>query len=151
MPRSVAHTLTYVNHWPALGVRNRPAKHLMHNRRRIAFTQEQEAEQIARRVALGPLEVAMRYLPGSLLQVNQQGCDGIGNHRALCLNYAVPADAAGRHLQRALELGSVAELYFEEIEALIRGQAVPVADLTVHQIEGLAGFVVRPARNQTDH
>ena len=44
----------------------------------VAFAEEEEADQVADGVALGPTEVGVRHLAGALLQFDRQRGDGVG-------------------------------------------------------------------------
>src|SRR5271156_1963431 len=97
-----------MNNGTAPGVLNGAAEHFMGNRRRVPFAEKDVAEEICDRIALGPTEVCMRDIPCSLLQFNEQGRDGICNHRAAGKENTVPALLSSVHSQRILKFRRIA-------------------------------------------
>ena len=63
----------------------------------VAAAEEQVAEQVAERVALGPLEVAVRAYAGGVAQGEQDRGDGVGRGGALGAQDPVAADLDAAH------------------------------------------------------
>ena len=53
------------------------AQHFARDRRRVAFAERQELQQVDDRVAFGPAEVGVRDLSGLVADVEQQRGDGV--------------------------------------------------------------------------
>src|SRR5215218_6545735 len=74
-------------------------QNLVGNRRGISLPEQDETEQVRDGVALCPPEVAVRGLAGGVPQVEQEGCDGVGYHRALGAQDLVASDLHAPHLE----------------------------------------------------
>ena len=63
----------------------------MGERRDIAFAEEEEAKDVGDGVSFSPFEVDVGDAAGDLLDVNEQGSDGVGDHGAAGMQDAVLA------------------------------------------------------------
>jgi hypothetical protein len=104
----------------------------MGDRRDIPIAEDQEANKITDGIALCPFEVPMRNSPGRSLQVDQQGRNGVGHHRAGCTKDRVFPEPRTRHAQRALELGDVPAFDFQEIQPFVGTHIVEAPDPLLH-------------------
>src|SRR4051812_20020088 len=79
-------------------------QYLVGNRRGVSLPKQDEAEQVHDGVAFCPPEVAVGGLTGSIPQMEQEGSDGVGHHRALGAEHLVASDLHAPHLEHVLEL-----------------------------------------------
>src|SRR5277367_2860266 len=70
-----------VNDGPVLRIIYSASKDLVGNRRNIALTEEKELEDVAYGIALGPREIAVRYLAGGFFEMYQHRGNGIRDDR----------------------------------------------------------------------
>ena len=87
-------TLADVDPRAALGLPLGLAQHFARHRRRVAFAEREEAQQIGDRIALGPAEVGVRRHAGAIAQIEQDRGDRIGNRRAARRQDLMAADVA---------------------------------------------------------
>jgi hypothetical protein len=80
------------------------AQNLVGERCDVAFAKEEEAEDVGDGIALSPFEVDVRDSAGDLLDVNEQGGNGVGNHGAADMQDAVSAQRGSVDLQLLSEL-----------------------------------------------
>src|SRR3712207_5880287 len=110
-----------------LGVRLCLPQDLVGDRGGVPLPEEQKAEQVHDRIALRPPEVTMWRLAGGIAEVEQEGGDGVGHHRALCAQHLVVADLYAAHLQHVLELGGVFHSDLQEKDRLVSRDVVILA------------------------
>src|SRR5205085_10679197 len=91
-----------------LGVMLGLAQHLARHRRDVAIAEQDEAQLVEDRVALGPGEVGVRELAGLVAQIEQERGDGVGYGRALGAQHAVAGDLLAMHYEHIFELRGVA-------------------------------------------
>src|SRR5215213_2812076 len=104
----------------------------------VALAEEEVAEQVHDGVSFGPAEVAVRRPAGRVAQVEQQGGDGVGDHRAYRSQHLVSADLHASHLQNVLELRGVLHIDLQEEYGLTWRDVVVLALLLL-----LAGVLPR--------
>src|SRR3712207_3752376 len=99
----------------------------MGDRGGVPLPEEQKAEQVHDGIALRPPEVAVWRLASGVAEVEQEGGDGVGHHRAFCAQHLVVADLYAAHLQHVGEFGGVFYLNFEEEDRHAVGYVVVFA------------------------
>src|SRR5215212_789722 len=93
----------------------------------VPLPEEEVAEQVHDGVSFGPAEVAVRRPASGVAQVEQQGGNGVGHHRALGAQHLVPADLHAPHLEHVLELRGVLHVDLEEQDREVFGYVVVLA------------------------
>src|SRR5829696_3562599 len=76
----------------------------------VALAEEEVAEQVHDGVSFGPAEVAVRRPAGGVAQVEQQGGDGVGDHRAYRSQHLVLAGVLPRVVARAAPVSDDVDL-----------------------------------------
>src|SRR5689334_217301 len=105
VPGSGSRTSAHVHVRAARPVALGPAQHLARDGRGLADAEEQEAEQVHGRVALGPLEVDVRPLAGPVADREQEGGDRVRHGGAAELQHAVaPAGDLAHDVEPAAEV-----------------------------------------------
>jgi len=126
-------TSVYVNHGTLFGIFDSTAENFMGYWGRVAFTQEDEAYSVNDRVDVGPVEVDMGDALGSLLQVDEQTGDGIGNRGAPGTENTMGVLAEPVDRERLGELRCIPALHLDKVDAFVRGQAVEPAQFACMQ------------------
>ncbi len=105
------------------------AQDFARDRRRVAFAERQELQQVDNRIAFGPPEVGVRDLPGLVADVDEERRDGVGDRRADAAQHAVLADLDAFDVEVPAELGHVSRPHFQEEHLLVGCQVVRIAGL----------------------
>jgi hypothetical protein len=85
----------------------------------IALAEKDEAQDVDNGANVGPVKVDVGNTSGGLLQVNQQGSDGIGNDGASGAENAIGAFAHSLDTNMFGEFGSVSALYLDEVDGVV--------------------------------
>src|SRR5829696_2426761 len=110
----------------------------------VPFPEEEVAEQVHDGVSFGPAEVAVRRPACGVAQVEQQGGDSVGHHRALGAQHVMAADLHAAYLEHVLELRGVLHVDLQEEYGLTWRDVVVLALLLL--LAGvLLGVVARAA------
>src|SRR5829696_2540875 len=109
----------------------------------VPFPEEEVAEQVHDGVPFGPAEVAVRRPACGVAQVEQQGGDSVGHHRALGPQHLVPADLHAAYLEHVLELRGVLHVDLEEEDREVFRYVVVLALLLL--LFSVFSFVARLA------
>jgi len=124
-----------VDDWAVARVGDGAAQDLVGERGGIAFAEEDEAHHVRDGIAFFPLEVDVGGVSGVFFEVDEKGGDGVGDDRALGAEDAVFADPLPFDAEGVLEIGGVGAFHLEEIDALVGGETVAVANEGVDLLE----------------
>jgi hypothetical protein len=110
-----------------LGVRLGLPQHFVCDRSGVTLPEKEEAKEVYDGVALRPPEVAVRGLATSVAEMEQEGGDGVGHHRALGAQHLVVADLDALHLQHIRKFGGVIHVDLKEEDRLAGRDVVILA------------------------
>ena len=83
---------------------HRFAENLVGERGGVAFAKEEKAKNVCHRIAFGPFEINMRDAASELLDVNEEGCDGVRDHWTARIQDAMAAESRSFYFQVLVEL-----------------------------------------------
>src|SRR6478609_240113 len=129
-------------------IRLGPTQHLAGGGRDFADAEEQEAQQVRHRVALGPLEVDVGLHPVGVPKVQQQRGDRVGDDGAGHLQHPAAVADGTVHVQLATELRRVGQGDLEEDHRILGWDVVLLALLLLLEAERAFADLVRVVRDQ---
>ncbi len=117
---------------PPRAVRLRLPQHLAGDRRDLALPEQEEPQELRERIALRPLEVDVRLLPGAVPDGEQQRGQRVGDAGALQRQHPV---AVVQHLavhgEHGLELRGVLDRHLDEDQVVLGRDVVVRPDLAL--------------------
>ncbi|TCM42732.1 hypothetical protein EV648_110273 [Kribbella sp. VKM Ac-2568] len=115
------------------------ADDLAYDGRGVTAAKDEVAQQVAERIAFGPLEMTLRHHFSGVAQCEEDRGDGVGHGGAVGPQYAVTIDLDPLHPQHVTEGGGVDYVNLEEQDVCAVGDWVRGADVALFR--GVLGCV----------